>query len=102
LAGKKPATPPGQKSIVDDAPEVPVNTLNEFAIGAGQNMENSTHAMNGRAHFVRQGMPTVPTFRTKQEAFRYAAYLVTLAEVKLPDEDGEHTYEQVLHAIRNV
>lgn len=99
MAGKaKPATQPGQESIVD---EVPVNTLNEFAISAGQNLDNHTASMSGRGKFVRQMMPTVPTFRTKQEAFRYAAYLVTMAESHLPDEDGEHTYEQVLHAIQN-
>lgn len=98
MAGKKPATQPGPESNVD---EVPVNTLNEFAISAGQNMENHTASMAGRGKFVRQMMPAVATFRTKQEAFRYAAYLVTLAENHLPDEDGAHTYEQVLHAIQN-
>lgn len=111
MAGK--ANPP---KVASDGPdeetpsrvEVPVNTLNEWAISAGQNMENHTESIAGRRHFVRQMNREVPTFRTKQAAFRYAAYLVTLAEnvktasgVGLPDEEGAHTYEEVLHAIQN-
>jgi hypothetical protein len=104
LAGK--ANPP---KVVPDGPDeetpprvgVPVNTLNEWAIGAGQNMDNHTESMAGRKHFVRQMTREVPAFRTKQAAFRYAAYLVTLAENTLPDEEGAHTYEEILHAIQN-
>jgi hypothetical protein len=45
----------------------------------------------------------VPTFRTKQEAYRFAAWLVEMAEVHLPDEEGceLHTFEAVREAIRN-
>jgi hypothetical protein len=57
--------------------------------------------MNGRAKFIRQGRSDVPTFRTKQDTFRYAAYLVTMAEIHLPDDEGAHTYEEVLNAIQN-
>lgn len=89
------------KTTDSDPPEeVPVNTLNEYAICSGQNMDNTTFAMNGRAKFIRQGQPSVPTFRTKQAAFRYAAYLITMAEI-LPDEEGAHDFEEVIHAIQN-
>ena len=87
-------------SETPSAEEIPVNTLNEWAISSGQNMENTTYAMNDRAKFIRQGDPRVPTFRTKQEAFRYAAYLVTMAAL-LPDEEGAHDFEEVIHAIQN-
>lgn len=102
MAGKeKPAPVPATK-------QVPVNTLNEYAISTGQNMDNHTMSMSGRKHFVRQMVPDVPTFRTKQAAYRYAAYILTLADNTLtadgpglPDEDGAHTFEEVLHAIQN-
>lgn len=80
--------------------EIPVNTLNEWAISSGRNLDNHSASLAGRSAFIRQGHPQVPTFRTKQAAFRYAAYLVTMAEL-LPDEDGAHEYEEVLHAIQN-
>ncbi len=80
--------------------ETPVNTFNEYAIGYNRNLDNTTHALNGRAGFIRQQVDGVPTFRTKQEAYRYAAYLVSMAEV-LPDEDGAHDFETVLNAISN-
>lgn len=94
---------------MDDAPEVPVNTLNEFAISTGKNLGNHTESIAGRGTWVRQMVPTVPLFRTKQQSYRYAAYLLTMTDnviredggIGLPDEEGAHTFEQVLHAIQN-
>lgn len=80
--------------------EFPINTLNEYGLSLGQNLDNHSTALAGRAKFVRQSDPTVPTFRTQQAAFRYAAYLVSMAMV-LPHEEGEHEFEEVLDAIRN-
>lgn len=87
--------------LLKEGEDIPVNTLNEWAIGYGKNLDNHSSALAGRAGFIRQMDGTVPTFRTKQEAYRYAAYLISMAEV-LPDEDGEHTFEEVLSAIQNV
>lgn len=84
-----------------DSEEIPVNTLNEWMISKGQNMDNHTMSMKGRKHFVRQGRVEPPTFRTKQEAYRYCAYVLTMADVFLPDEEGAHGFEEVLHAIQN-
>jgi len=80
--------------------DIPVNTLNEYAIGYGKNLDNHSSALAGRAGFIRQMTGDVPTFRTKQEAYRYAAYLVSMAEV-LPDEDGAHEFDEVLAAVQN-
>lgn len=79
---------------------IEIDTVNEYLIGAGENLPNHSLSQMGRSKFIRQHLPSVPTFRTRQAAFRYAAYLLTMAEV-LPDEDGEHTFEQVLNAVRN-
>jgi len=83
--------------------EKSIETINEYALSAGQNMPNHSTSLAGRGHYVRQGVPDVPTFRTKQAAFRYAAYIVLMAEAHLPDEEGSatHTFPQVLDAISN-
>lgn len=80
-----------------------IDTANEFLISFGQNLPNHSESIKGRGHFVRQSLPVVPTFRTKQMAYRFAAYLTTMAEVHLPDEDDAeaHTFEVVRDAIRN-
>jgi len=82
--------------------EVEVNTTNDFALHKGQNMDNHTAALRGQAAYVRQGMVEIPTFRTRQLAYRYAAWLISLAEL-LPDEEGQEAieFETVLDAIRN-
>ncbi len=84
-----------------------INTNNEYALCKSQNLPNHTFSQQGLGTFIRQGVPSIPLFRTKQSAFRYAAYLITLAEIYLPDEkDAEgnledFTFEEVLDAVRN-
>ncbi len=80
--------------------QFPVNTLNEYMFHMGQNLPNHTVAANGRARFVRVGRGDPPTFRTKQEVFRFCAWALTLGE-ELPDEEGSHTLEEVTAAVRN-
>jgi hypothetical protein len=84
-----------------DDPKV-VSTINDFFLSSGQNLPNHSTAIRGRAKFVRQSLPESPIFRDKQKAFRYAAWLICMAEM-LPDEDGQEgiTFEEVLDAIRN-
>lgn len=79
---------------------IEVDAANDYMIGLGENLPNHSLSQMGRSKFVRQKVAGMPTFRTQQEAFRYAAWLVSMAEV-LPHEDGEHTFEQVLDAVRN-
>lgn len=79
---------------------IEIDTLNEYAISYGENLPNHSLAQMGRGKFVRQQVAGIPTFRTQQAIFRYAAWLLTMAEL-LPHEDGEHTFEQVLDAVRN-
>jgi hypothetical protein len=84
---------------------VGIETANEFGWGSGTSMVNSTAGQTGLARWVAMvdnyRCLFDPTFRTKQRAFRYAAWLVSLAEV-LPDEPGDsHTFEEILEAIRN-
>lgn len=80
-----------------------IETENTFALHAGQNLPNHTTTMQGKGRYVAQGVPYPANFRDKQAAYRYAAWLITLAEVHLPDvEDCEsHDFAAVLDAVRN-
>src|ERR1700752_4744439 len=82
---------------------IDIDTTNEFGWGSGTSMVNSTAGQTGLARWVgmTHNYRGDPVFRTKQRAFRYAAWLVSLAEV-LPDETGDsHTFAEILEAIRN-
>lgn len=82
--------------------EIEINCFNEWGIGSQQNLANHSASVSGFPRFVRQTAPGIPLFRTKQAAYRYAAWLLSLAEM-LPDEPGQEgiTYEQVLNAVQN-
>jgi hypothetical protein len=76
-----------------DSEPIPIDTTNEFMLGA-----TSGHAGFGLGAYI---MPSLlPRCNTRQQAYRLAAWLETMAEV-LPAEPGEHTYEQIRNAIRN-
>lgn len=77
-----------------------VVTTNDFMLGYGENLSNHTQTMRGRGKYVKQGMPGPVTFRTKQEVYRFAAWAMTMGDAMLPDEDGEHTFEEVLDAVQ--
>jgi len=79
-----------------------INTSNDYLLMFGQNLPNHSTSIAGRGKFVRQSIVETPTFRTAQQAYRYAAWLATMAEM-LPDEAGaeEHTFDAVRAAIRN-
>lgn len=82
--------------------EYPIDTSNQFFMTGGRNLPNHTTSMQGRGAFVKAALNIVPIFRTKQEAYRYCAYALTIADtIGLPDEPGDHTWEDVLHAIQN-
>ncbi len=80
--------------------EVPVKTDNEYALYMSENLPNHSASLKGRAKFISQGRTSHPLFRTRQEAYRYAAWLISMAEI-LPDEEGAHSFEVVLNAVRN-
>jgi len=72
-------------------PEPPIDTTNEFLLGA-----RGHHGLGLGAYIA----PTFhPRFATRQQAYRFGAWLETMAEV-LPEEDGAYTYEQIRDAIR--
>jgi hypothetical protein len=77
-----------------------VDTTNEYGLSSGKNLPNNTHSMKGQATFIKPMTFEPPIFRTKQSAYRFAGWLLTMAEV-LPDEPGAHTLEQITQAIRN-
>lgn len=81
----------------------PVSTTNDYGLSAGQNLPNHSTSINGRGAFVRQTLPKIPEFRTRQEAYRYSAYLITMAEIVLPDDNDceAHDFPTVLAAIRS-
>ena len=69
--------------------ETVIKTDNEYAVSRGQSMRNSTAAAQGFAAWIKPmaQMPHDPfLFRTKQRAFRFAAWIAVLAESELPDE----------------
>jgi len=78
----------------------PIDTTNQYAMQTGENLPNHTTSLTGRGKFVKVGLALPVTFRTRQQAFRFCAWALALAEV-LPDEDGAHTFEEVQEAIQN-
>lgn len=77
------------------------NTTNEFLIQLGQNLPNHTESRRGRQWFVRQGVAGIPAFRTRDQVYRYAAWLLVMAEVLPSEGDTEFSFEEVLDAVRN-
>lgn len=65
--------------------KIEVNTANEFGLGLQMNMIRPI---------------AYPQFETKQQAYRFAAWLVNMAEM-LPDEVIDHSFDEVNEAIRN-
>lgn len=81
--------------------EIAVRVDNEFGLVAGSNLPNHTASMAGRGQYVmvtqnQRGLQ----FRTRQQAYRLVAHLLALTDT-LPDEDGEHTLEQVQQAVES-
>lgn len=71
-------------------PEPAVNALNEFLVAySGSRL--------GGAYVTPR---IYPMLRTKQQAYRLAAWCATMGE-QLPDETGAHTFEQIRDAVRN-
>lgn len=79
-----------------------IDTTNEFILHSGENLPNHSMSMIGKGKYVAQGLATIPLFRDRQAAYRYAAWLICMAEI-LPNEldDSSPTWEQVLDAVRN-
>lgn len=63
-----------------------VNNLNEFGLGVQMNVIRPIR---------------FPEFTTRQQAYRFAAWLITMAEVSLPQEPGEHELDDILRAVQN-
>ena len=79
-----------------------IKVINDYMISSGENLPNHSASAMGRGKFIRQSRPDIPTFRDRQTAFRYAAYIILMADL-LPDDDGQEgvTFPEVLDAIRN-
>lgn len=83
-------------------PEVEVKTVNDYIIGFGENLPNHSESMSGRGKYVRQMRADLPTFRDRHVAYRYAAYIITMAELLPEDKEQEGiTFDDVLSAIQN-
>lgn len=65
--------------------EIEINTMNEFGLGLQMNSIRPI---------------AFPQFTSKQQAYRFAAWLINMAEM-LPDEPLDHTFDEVNEAIRN-
>lgn len=80
--------------------EFPVDNTNEYLVGSRENLPNHSAWKAGRGRFVNIGLPGAVVLRTKQAAYRLCAYILTMAE-DLADEEGNHTFDQVMDAVRN-
>lgn len=80
--------------------EPAIDTTNTYAIQTGENLPNHTTSLTGRGRFVKTGIAKPVIFRTRQEAYRFCAWVLALAEV-LPNEDDYSTFEEVLEAVQN-
>ena len=80
-------------------------TDNEMGICAGSNLPNNSASLRGFPKYITSMVTPrgqLPLFRTKQEALRVAAWLVLMADhLDTQQEAGNHTFEQILEAIKN-
>jgi len=84
----------------DTTPEI--DTTNEWLLSLGTHLPNHSQSIAGRPKFVAPVLSQRQlVFRTKQQAYRFASYLIELAD-SLADEEGEHSFDEVLDAVRNV
>ena len=73
-----------------------INTTNEFLLGL---THRGPHTEAGKPCIRPAGLQ--PYFNTKQGAYRFAAWLITMADL-LPDElDSTATFEDVLKAVQS-
>jgi hypothetical protein len=76
---------PDSADNLEETQEIKVDTANDFGLG----LQMST---------IRP--IAYPQFKTKQQAYRFAAWLINMAEL-LPDETLDHSFDEVNEAIRN-
>jgi len=82
-----------------------LDVTNSLLWTAGQNLANHSATLAGRGRFVAPAItsPQMFQFRNKDDVFRTAAWMVTLANAWLPDHDmaHPHTFDEYLAAVRN-
>lgn len=80
-----------------DEPTQEINTANEFLLGLKGS--KAAHAQDNGPCVRTTGI--MPYFNTRQRAYRFAAWLVSMAEM-LPDEPGQPTdFGTILKAVQN-
>lgn len=97
--GRMTEPSPDDDLILDEEEQV-IDTTNEWALHTGKNLPNHSESLRGRGTFIKVGDATNLVIRTKQKAYRLAAWLVTLADT-LPDEDPAHEFNDILSAVEN-
>ena len=79
-----------------------IDTTNEWMLGYSRNLPNHSASKAGYSGFIAMRLSHVPlVFRTRQSAYRFAAYLITMAELLPHENTNEHTFEDILQAIHN-
>lgn len=77
-----------------------INIANDFCLSGGYTIPDSG-LVRDRKPYIRPLMVN-PQFCTKQQVYRFVAWLTTMAEVmRLPDEEVPSTMEEILQAVRN-
>lgn len=86
--------------MADDGENV-IDTKNEFNIRSGVNLANHSASLRGRAKFIKPMTDVTAVHRTRQSAYRHAAWLVVMADrAELPDEDDQpFEFDDILSAV---
>ena len=90
--------------MADTGRETTIDTKNEFNVRSGQNLPNHSASLRGHSKFVKPMRDGMPTFRTRQSAYRFAAWLIAMAEsAELPDEpDQPFEFDDILAAVTDM
>jgi len=76
-----------------EQPQPAIDTTNEFLLSA-----RSAHPGLGMGAYITPQL--LPKFSTRQQAYRFAAWCALMAEA-LPEEPGQHSFEDIARAIAN-
>lgn len=80
-------------------------TDNDYKVKVGTNLPNHTMTKQGLGKFVTTGGIGNPLFRTRQAVYRYAAWLIVMAQALPPEcecPNGDESFETIRDAIVKV
>lgn len=85
--------------MTDPFSGAPISVENVHGVRIGANLPFHTTTKQGRGTFITTSGVGNPVFRTRQEVYRYMAWLL-LYTPALPDEDPNHSFECIIDAVK--